>query len=103
MERITKSRLDHRIQIINSMLRLPAIAYTKQADGSMKQNEGHIYVQSVYGGYCIEQMCESGSRSVRERIYTARETWEVLGGIIEGIYMTSKYFDLVKKDTHTTL
>ena len=45
----------------------------------------------------IEQFCESGSRNVRERLYTARECWESLGGIIEGIYLTSKYFDLYKK------
>lgn len=99
-ERITKARLDERVAIINSMLRLPAVAYTKLPDGTTKQNEGHIYVQSVYNGYCIEQFCESGSRNVRERIYTAKECWEALGGIIEGIYLASKYFTLVRdKDT----
>jgi hypothetical protein len=98
MERITKSRLDHRINILNQMLRLPATAYTKQEDGSLKQNEGHIYIQSVYNGYAIEQMCASGSRNVRERIFTARECWEVLGGMIEGVYMVSKYFDIVTKE-----
>jgi hypothetical protein len=95
-ERITKARLDARVAIINNMLHLPRVAHTL-TDGVYKQNEGHIYIQQVYGGYHIEQYCESGSRNVRERIYTAKECWEALGGIIEGIYLTSKYFDLYKK------
>jgi hypothetical protein len=74
------------------MLRLPAVPYSNG-----KQNAGHIYIQQVYGGYRIEQFCESGSRDVRNNLYTARECWESLGGIIEGIYLTSKYFDLSKK------
>ena len=91
-ERITKARLDSRVATLNRMLLLPSVPYS-----SGKQNEGHIYIQQVYGGYKIEQFCESGSRDVRSSLYTARECWEALGGIIEGIYLTSKYFDLSKK------
>jgi len=96
-ERITKARLDSRVAIINGGLFLPKAPYTKLPDGTSKQNKGHIYIQQVYGGYMIEQFCESGSRNVRERLYTARECWEALGGIIEGMYLMSKYFDLYKK------
>jgi hypothetical protein len=96
-DRITKTRLDDRVRIINNGLRLPVEPYTSNNNGSCQQNAGHIYIQSVYGGYKIEQFCESGSRDVRCGVFSARECWEVLGGIIEGIYLSSKYFDLVKK------
>lgn len=96
-ERITKARLDDRAAIINRMLTLPVLPYTSNGDGTCQQNAGHIYVQQVYGGYRIEQFCESGSRDVRTNLYTAKECFESLGSIIEGIYLTSKYFDLVKK------
>lgn len=96
-QRITKARLDHRADIINTMLGLPKMPYTKNEDGTLKQNAGHVYINHNGLGYCIEQFCESGSRSVREARYSARECYDVLGGIIEGIYMTSKYYDLTKK------
>ena len=100
-QRITKARLQHRVDIINSMLGLPKVPYTSNGDGTCQQNEGHVYINQNGLGYCIEQFCKSGSRSVREARYSARECWDVLGGIVEGIYMTSKYYDLTKKTDPT--
>jgi hypothetical protein len=87
-ERITQSWLEKRVALINSMMGNPEAAYTKQgsgAGGSLKQNQGHLYIDHAYGGVGLEEMARSGANAVSGGHVPKRELNTFLDGMIAAL------------------
>jgi hypothetical protein len=97
MDRITKKRLQTRIDTLNSMTGQPMEAYAKDETGEYIRKPkglvpcpGHYHLDSAYGGVAVDQMAEGGGVRVIIDRGTNRAVWDQLGAMIEGIRIGQK-------------
>ena len=85
--RITKTTLHNRIEILNDMFDRPHDAYSGERDehGRLIANAGTYVLDCAYGGYRLGQMCKrGGQRDITPR-GTARETYDAINAFIAGV------------------
>ncbi len=92
MDRITKKRLQTRIDTLNSMTGQPMEPYApvRREDGGLMSNAGHYLLDWAYGGVGVEQMAEGGGVRIIIDRGTNRSIWDQLGAMIEGIRIGQK-------------
>lgn len=83
--RITKSILYRRIEILNDMFGYSRDAYTRGADGRLTSNAGTYVLDCAYGGYRLGQMCQGGGQRDITPRGTARETYDAINAFIAGV------------------
>lgn len=88
-ERITQAWLEKRVGLINSMMGNPETAYTKTASG-LKQNAGHLYIDSAYGGVGLERMSTSGADTVSGGHVPKRELSNFMDGFIAALRLIDR-------------
>lgn len=81
-ERITQAWLEKRVALINDMMGNPEAAYTRGADGGLKNNQGHLYIDHAYGGVGLEEMGRSGANAISGGHVPKRELNTFLDGMI---------------------
>lgn len=87
-DRITVKQLEHLVTRINDALGVPDKMYSgRDAKGDLVANENACYLQGVYGGYKIEQMCKSGGSRDLFRMGTTskRELWALCQAYLAGV------------------
>jgi len=86
MQRITKAALETRVHLLNLKLGEPRTPYVVDDEFRHAMTQpGSYYVGQAYGGFRLEQMCDSGgSRDISKR-GTRREVYEFIGAMLAGI------------------
>ena len=94
MERITAKKLDYLIERLNDALGHEREPHSVNNEGKLISNVGTLYIGKAYGGYQVERITNigGGCSVVVEYRGTARETYLVLRGILEGIQFAKHNF-----------
>ena len=86
-QRITRSFLDAKVRIINSMMAMPQEPYEQRTDKRVA-NIGNYHVSGANGGFCLHQMVTDGG-GVRDVFdcghVPARELAQCMSAYIKGI------------------
>lgn len=83
MQRITKSHVEAKIKIVNSMLGLEEVTYS---------TIGSVQLDGAYGGYAVHRVVNEfgGISDLTGGHYTLRETEHFLSGMIAAIRITKE-------------
>ena len=94
MERITTKKLDYLIERLNDALGHEREPHSVNNEGKLISNVGTFYIGKANGGYQVERIdnISGGCSVVVEYRGTARETYLVLRGILEGIQFAKHNF-----------
>lgn len=84
-QRITQAWLEKRVALINDMMGNPEAAYTRGADGGLKNNQGHLYIDHAYGRVGLEEMGRSGANAISGGHVPKRELNNFLDGMIAAL------------------
>lgn len=89
-----KAMLQAKVARLNAKLGRPVEPYTRDANGNVRGNEGHIHLDhnATYGGYILRIIHESTGESnfgISRRI-SAKEMEIHLEGIFAGLELTTK-------------
>ena len=86
-ERITKKRINTRIDLLNKITGNPLTAYTVNESNKPVANIGHYYASHAYGGYQLEQITNTGGgcRDVTRGRKSTREFYDVLNAYIQAL------------------
>lgn len=95
MERITSKKLDYLADRLNDALGQNRKPHSVNSEGKLISNVGTFYVGKAYGGYQVERITSTGGACsvIVEYRGTARETYLVLKGILEGIEIADEILD----------
>lgn len=86
-QRITEKDLQGRIDWLNKLTGNPKQPYNQRFEGGeFTANPGNYHLDSAYGGYGLQQMCEGGgTRKIIGGFYPKRELYVLLNAYIDGI------------------
>jgi hypothetical protein len=86
MNRISKAQLQAVCDRINTVAGTPLQPYAKVGDKYEPQARCY-HLSGAYGGYCLEQMCDTGSgvRSVISGYRPKRELYDLMHAFLRGL------------------
>lgn len=86
MERITIKHLRHVVALLNDAAGAAREPYTRDDEGRFRANVGTFTIDRAYGGFRLERIVTEGggARDISPR-GTAREVYEFINGMLEGI------------------
>jgi hypothetical protein len=84
--RITRKQLQSVVDRINAITNSPSEPYTRQEDGSLKENKGCFFLSGAYGGWCIYR---DGSQVIWSGHIPLRDAYEQAHAFIRGLTFNS--------------
>jgi hypothetical protein len=86
--RVTKKQLESKIEYLNKVAGTPETGHRQLEDGTWRSNPNHYYLQGAYGGWKLEQKCNTGGGAndpISMGFVSKRECYELVAAYIRGI------------------